>query len=149
MLLGVEEAPTDCVRHVPASAGGCGTPRDCKGLRVCGTPSESCAVLHSLVLPWLSADCVLAGIRSALLLRRGATQLPTRPASLHLPTPPSIHLPYYTNPGRTEKMGTKVMRYPATYPEILTGGENGGWVALRAVLDKQLYDRMRQNPSFL
>jgi hypothetical protein len=46
-------------------------------------------------------------------------------------------------------MGNKVLKYPAKYPEVLAGGENGGWVFARTVLDSELYNRVKANPSFL
>ncbi len=46
-------------------------------------------------------------------------------------------------------MGSKALRYPAAYPAVLIGGENGGWVLVRAVLDSHLYNRIRGNPSFM
>ena len=46
-------------------------------------------------------------------------------------------------------MGNKVLRYPARYPDVLVNGDNGGWVLLRAVLDMDLYNRVKSNPSVL
>lgn len=44
-------------------------------------------------------------------------------------------------------MGNKVLKYPARYPQVLASGDNGGWVAFRAVLDLPLYERIKMNPS--
>ena len=46
-------------------------------------------------------------------------------------------------------MGTKALRYPATYPAVLASGDNGGWVFLRAELDQELFNRIKTNPSVL
>lgn len=46
-------------------------------------------------------------------------------------------------------MGSKVLRYPATYPAVLASGDNGGWVLARTVLDSELYSRVKANPSFM
>ena len=46
-------------------------------------------------------------------------------------------------------MGNKVLRYPAVYPAVLTGGDNGGWVLARFVLDIEIFQRIKLNPSFL
>jgi hypothetical protein len=46
-------------------------------------------------------------------------------------------------------MGSKSLRYPATYPELLQSGENGGWVLFRAELDAELFNRIKPNPSVL
>lgn len=44
-------------------------------------------------------------------------------------------------------MGNKVMRYPAAYPDVLVSGENGGWLLVRGVLDKPLFDLISNNLS--
>lgn len=50
---------------------------------------------------------------------------------------------------RTGKLGNKVLRYPASYYDTLTGAPNGGAVFFRAVLDRALYQRIRLIPSVL
>lgn len=50
---------------------------------------------------------------------------------------------------KTEKMGNKMLRYPARYPELLLGGDNGGWVLARFVLDNDFYQRVKNNPSLI
>ena len=68
------------------------------------------------------------------------------------PPPPALPCPsplYRCTACRTEKMGSKSLRYPATYPELLQSGENGGWVLFRAELDAELYNRIKPNPSVL
>lgn len=46
-------------------------------------------------------------------------------------------------------MGNKMLRYPARYPELLLGGDNGGWVLARFVLDNDFYQRVKNNPSLM
>ncbi|KAL4434069.1 hypothetical protein ABPG75_000510 [Micractinium tetrahymenae] len=50
---------------------------------------------------------------------------------------------------KTGKMGNKMLRYPARYPEVLLGGDNGGWVLARFVLDNDIYQRIKNNPSLI
>ena len=78
---------------------------------------------------------------------RTAVHLPTSTACPALPLP-AVPL-YRCTACRTEKMGSKSLRYPATYPELLQSGENGGWVLFRAELDAELYNRIKPNPSVL
>ncbi|KAL4856054.1 hypothetical protein ACK3TF_003490 [Chlorella vulgaris] len=49
---------------------------------------------------------------------------------------------------KTGKMGTKVLRYPSTYAEVLVGGLNGGWVLLRTVMDFEAHQRIVNHPAF-